>query len=63
MTIADFSIYETVISLDIIIPIDKTKYPYVFRWTQEVNELPKTVVYKQGFLEFKTIVTTLLKGN
>lgn len=64
VTIADFSIYETATSLNVIVPIDKDKYPNVLRWIGQVNELPRTEVCKQGFLDFGRLVKTKLEdGN
>lgn len=63
VTIADFNIYESVTSLNVIIPIDKSKYPNVLRWIGQINALPRTEVCKQGFLDFESLVKRKLEGN
>lgn len=63
VTIADFSIFETVRSLNLIVSIDNDKYPNILRWLGQVNELPETQVVKEGFLNLERMIKKSLEGN
>lgn len=63
VTIADFNIFETVRSLNVVVPIDNNKYSNILRWIEQVNELPATEVGKQGFLDFESLLKKRLEEN
>ncbi|KAJ3663896.1 hypothetical protein Zmor_008115 [Zophobas morio] len=61
VTIADYSIYSTVSSSNVFIPIDPDKYPRLQAWFHKVEALPETEVSKPGLRIFAGRVQSRLK--
>lgn len=63
ITIADFSLMTTVQTLDVLVPIDEKRFPYLLKWIKRVKE---TNYYDEenesGLQSFKKLLKTFMNS-
>lgn len=61
VTIADLSLFSTITSLNIIIPIDTNKHPLLNAWLGVMKQLPYCSVNEPGLKQFEVLVKSKLQ--
>lgn len=61
LTIADFSIVAAVSTTNLLVPVDKNKYPNVAQWFSKMQELPSFEAGRAGLQEAKEMFENALK--
>lgn len=59
LTIADFSIFTSLTTLELYVPVDTEKHPNVIRWMEQVKNLPYYDEF--GLDNYRAFAATLLK--
>lgn len=60
LSIADFSIINTIANASALVPLDETKYPKISAWRKRLETLPYYEINKKGSAQFKTIIHNIL---
>lgn len=59
LTIADFSIFTMLTTLELYVPVNKDKFTNVIRWTEQIRALPKYDEY--GLDNYRAFAAMLLQ--
>lgn len=60
LTIADYSLYATITSCNILVPVD-AKFPKLNAWLKKVDALPEVEVSRKGLEFFAAMIKSKLK--
>lgn len=56
LTLADLSLLTSTTSLDVLVPIDESKFPNVTAWIKRGQQLPYYHVNQKGLDDYKNLV-------
>jgi len=60
ITIADFSLVASTTSLDVLVPINASKYSNVIAWIKRAQQLPYYTVNQKGVEDFRALMKSVL---
>ncbi|KAF2901369.1 hypothetical protein ILUMI_04827 [Ignelater luminosus] len=60
LTLADFCLLTSTTSLDVLVPINASKFPNVTAWIKRGQQLPYYHVNQKGLDDFRNVIKTLL---
>lgn len=60
LTLADFCLLASTTSLDVLVPIDSSKFRNVIAWIKRGQQLPYYHVNQKGLDDFKNLVKTFI---
>lgn len=61
VTLADFSLFATITTINLFVPIDEAKYPKVAAWIKAIKELPCARENEAGLKQFEAAVAQFKK--
>mgnify|MGYP005985288045 CR=1 FL=1 len=60
VTIADYNLYATVTTLNVLVPLDGQKYQKLSAWVKKVDGLSEAEANKKGIAGYEAMIKSLL---
>jgi glutathione S-transferase len=60
VTIADYSLFAIITTLNVLFAIDIQKYPRLAKWLKDIDSRPEAEVNKKGLAIYETMVKSKL---